>query len=171
MSKKILTEKDHLENKARLAEIVTDEKTIVKVGDNEYEIGALTYYAKWQISSRITKLELADAQLSTLIQSMAVNLPLLAEILGIAILRDRQKIETGLDGLKWDIMDCANTLDWHNLLITIIKKLDTGFFFTLTELVRGINSMNDKAGYRQMMEKNQEGDGYVPIQNLARSAE
>lgn len=170
--KRVITEKEHLENKNRLAEIVTDSKTIVKVGDKEYPMGALTYYAKWEISKRITSLELSEANITTLIEAMAVNIPLLAEILAIAILRDRESIDKGLNDLKNDIMDVADELEWHTIISEIIRLLDVGFFFTLTEMIKAINSMNSKAGYRKMMEeKKTMGDGYLPIQSLGRSAE
>lgn len=170
--KRVITEKEHLENKNRLAEIVTDSKTIVKVGDKEYPMGALTYYAKWEISKRITSLELSEANITTLIEAMAVNIPLLAEILAIAILRDRESIDKSLNDLKNDIMDVADELEWHTIISEIIRLLDVGFFFTLTEMIKAINSMNSKAGYRKMMEERKAmGDGYLPIQSLGRSAE
>lgn len=170
--KRVITEKEHLENKNRLAEIVTDSKTIVKVGNKEYPMGALTYYAKWEISKRITSLELSEANITTLIEAMAVNIPLLAEILAIAILRDRESIDKGLNDLKNDIMDVADELEWHTIISEIIRLLDVGFFFTLTEMIKAINSMNSKAGYRKMMEERKTmGDGYQPIQSLGRSAE
>ena len=170
--KRVLTEKEHLDNKNRLAEIITDSKTMVKVGDKEYPLGALTYYAKWEISKRITSLELSEANVTTLIEAMAVNIPLLAEILAIAILRDRTNIESGLNDLKDDIMNVADEIQWHTIISEIIRLLDVGFFFTLTEMIKVINSMNSKAGYRKMMEERKAmGDGYQPIQSLGRSVE
>lgn len=180
MAKKkiVLTEEQHLANKARLAEVVLDTKTEVKVGDKVYRIGALTYYAKWRISGLITELEVKDGNITTLIEAMSSNIPILAEILAIGILVKRNHIDrdayeyTGeLDRVKSALLDSVDDHSWGELLSTIFSKLDTGFFFGLTEMVKAINSMNDKAGYRKEIEKmkSKEDDGYLPIQSLVKS--
>lgn len=178
MAKKKLTEQEHLENKARLAEVMLDDKTEVLVGDKKYRVGALTYYAKWRISALITQLELKDETIVNLIQAMSTNLPLMAEILAIAILVKREKIDREhilykgeLDTLVAELLNTVADHSWGVLLSTIFSKLDTGFFFGLTEMVKAINSMNDKAGYRQQAEKMkmEREDGYTPIRSLVKS--
>lgn len=169
--KKVLTEREHLINKARLSEVVNNTKTPLVIGGKTYHIGALTYYAKWRISDLITRLELEDDSITTLIQAMAKNVPLMAEILAIAIIVERRVLEDGvsLEKLKWELTECADDMEWGNALKVIFDKLDTGFFFGLTEMVRMLNGMNDKAGYRKEAEKmKSQGDGYAPIQSLVR---
>jgi len=167
-----LTEQEHLANKARLGEIINDTKDIISIGGNDYAIGALRYYTKWRISSLITKIELSDTNIINLVEAMALNVPLMAEILALAIVNDRVKIERGeAEEIKWALTDSAENMEWGLALRTIFSKLDTGFFFGLTEMVRELNGLNDKAGYRRQAEemmKMKEGDGYTPIRSMGR---
>ena len=54
MIKKKLTEREHLENKSKLSDIIINKKDEITIGGNKYMIGALTYNAKWRISAAIT---------------------------------------------------------------------------------------------------------------------
>lgn len=165
-----LTEKETIQNKARLAEIMLDKKTPIVLGGKTYEIGALTYYAKWLISDRITQMELENSELTNLIQCMAADIPLMAECIAIGILVKRERIERELNNLKFELMDnIVDGEEWIKAITTIFAKLDCGFFFGVTEMVRAINSMNDKAGLRKEVEKNKATtSGFSPIQNTAR---
>lgn len=156
---------DILKDKARLAEIITDKKTPIVMGGKTYQIGALTYYAKWLISERITQLELENSELTTLIQCMAQDIPLMAEIISIGILVKRERIEAELDTLKYELLDnVVDGQEWVNAITTIFQKLDCGFFFGLTEMVKAINSMNDKAGLRREMEIAKKTNGSMQTQ-------
>lgn len=165
-----MTGKDHLKNKARLAEVVLNKKDTVSIAGENFGIGALSYYTKWMISDLITKMELEDDNIVTLVQAMSVNIPVMAEILALAILNSREQIESdALDELKFKILDSTNGVEWANALQVIFSKLDTGFFFGLTEMVKGLNSMNNKAGFLSgQAEKAHMEDGYQPIQNMVK---
>lgn len=157
-------DKDILQDKARLAEIMTDKKTPVQLGGKTYMIGALTYYAKWLISERITQLELENEELTTLIQCMAKDIPLMSEIISIGILVKRERIDAELEALKYELLDnVVDGQEWVNAITIMFQKLDCGFFFGLTEMVRAINSMNDKAGLRREMEKAKKTNGFMQI--------
>ena len=104
-----MTGKDHLKNKARLAEVVLNKKDTVSIAGENFGIGALSYYTKWMISDLITKMELEDDNIVTLVQAMSVNIPVMAEILALAILNSREQIESdALDELKFKILDSTN---------------------------------------------------------------
>lgn len=156
--------KDILQDKARLAEIITDKKTPIQLGGKTYMVGALTYYAKWEISERITQLELENEELTTLIQCMAKDIPLMAEIISIGILVKRERIAAELDILKYELLDnVVDGQEWVNAITIMFQKLDCGFFFGLTEMVKAINSMNDKAGLRKEMEMARKTNGFTQI--------
>lgn len=138
--------KDTLEDKARLAEIMLNEKTPITLGGKQYEIGALTYYAKWKISSLITKMEVVNSDISSLVSAMANNVPVLAEIVAIGILVKREKIDSDeLEKLKFSLLDSVTDgNEWANAIGIMFKKLDCSFFFGLMEMVKAINSMSPR---------------------------
>lgn len=166
-----MTEREHIENKKRLADIILNNKDSVCIGGNTYLIGALRYYTKWKISDLITKMELADESIVTLIEAMGKNIPVMAEIISLAILNDRACIEDEekLSSLKYKIMDSSDGMEWGDALNIVFSKLDTGFFFGLTEMIKELNSMNSKGGYRKRMaQMSKQESTYQPIQNLVK---
>ena len=71
------------------------------------------------------------------------------------------------------ILESKDRVEWDAVITEIFRRLDVSFFFGLTERIKDLNSMSDKAGFREMMEKmkkEKQDDGYTPIQNLVKSS-
>ena len=128
---------------ARLAQIMNDSPTIVKLGGTEWKIRALKPGTQWMIAeeaSNIIKKE--KLSMGDVIKEFSTNIPSVAKVITLALLNDKNKIhgkeyQQVYDQLLWGDYDIK---DWATLLVEILNLIDVDFFFASTNVIQTIRS-------------------------------
>lgn len=122
----------------RLAQIMNDSPTIVKLQGTEWEIKALKPGAQWMIAEEACKIvKKENLAMGDVIKEFATNIPSVARVITIALLNDKDRIKSDeyqqvYDQLLWGDYDIK---DWVTLLIEILNLLDVDFFFASTNVI------------------------------------
>lgn len=140
-----------LDAQTRLAEILTDSTRKITLGGKTYEIRALRAGTQWLIaqeSCKIAKNE--EGNFTDLITKFASNIPSVVRCITLAILNDKQKIESDeyqsmYDTIMWE----TKQNEWIGVLVEVLQMLDMQFFFRCTETIEVIRAMT-------LTKKNQE---------------
>lgn len=126
------------ESMARLAQIMNDSPSIVKLGSTEWKITALKPGTQWLISEEACKINSVEkATLGDIIKGLSLNMPSIVRILTLAILNDKRKIYDSniynrvYDTLLWG----EGEKDWANLLLEVFNLIDVDFFFATTSAI------------------------------------
>lgn len=128
---------------ARLAQIMNDTPTIVKLGGTEWEIRALKPGTQWLIAEEACKMvKKEQMSMGDVVKEFALNLPSVARVITLALLNDKDRIyseeyQRVYDQLLWG--DYA-TKDWVTLLVEILNLLDVDFFFASTNVIQTVRS-------------------------------
>lgn len=127
----------------RLAQIMNDTPTIVRLQGTEWEIKALKPGTQWMIAEEACKI-VKDENLSMgdVIKEFAVNLPSVAKVITLALLNDKDRINSDeyqqvYDQLLWGDYDIK---DWATLLVEILNLLDVDFFFASTNVIQTVRN-------------------------------
>lgn len=121
----------------RLAKLMNDSPTILKLKDTEWQINALKPGTQWLISEEACKvIKQENASMGDVFKGIALEMPLVVRILTLALLNDKSRIESVeyqkvYDQLMWG----QDMQDWANLLLEVLNLIDVSFFFATTELV------------------------------------
>lgn len=127
----------------RLLQIMNDSPTIVKLNETEeWKITALKPAVKWRIAEVARKIKETSSDTESVLLEMANSMPLLAEALTLALLNDKDRIESDeykqvYELLMWETDD----RNWGNLFLEVLGLLDIDFFFTNIELVQIFQKM------------------------------
>lgn len=122
----------------RLAQIMNDSPTIVKLQGTEWQIKALKPGAQWMIAEEACKIiKKENLAMGDVIKEFASNIPSVARVITIALLNDKERINSDeyqqvYDQLLWGDYDIK---DWATLLIEILNLLDVDFFFASTNVI------------------------------------
>ena len=122
----------------RLAQIMNDSPTIVKLKGTEWQIKALKPGAQWMIAEEACKIvKKENLAMGDVIKEFASNIPSVASVITIALLNDKERINSDeyqqvYDQLMWGDYDIK---DWATLLIEILNLLDVDFFFASTNVI------------------------------------
>lgn len=141
--KAIQNDMSDIEAQARLAEILTDSTREITLGGKAYKIRALRPGTQWLIaqeSCKIAKNE--EGNFTDLITKFASNIPSVVRCITLAILNDKQKIESDEYQAMYDtIMWETQQHEWIGVLVEVLRMLDMQFFFRCTETIEMIRAM------------------------------
>ena len=128
---------------ARLAQIMNDTPTIVKLKGTEWQIHALKPGTQWLIAEEACKIVKNEGlSMGDVIKEFASNLPSVARVLTLALLNDKDRINSGeysevYDSLLWGDFTMEN---WVTLLVEILNLIDVDFFFASTSAIQTVRS-------------------------------
>lgn len=127
----------------RLAQIMNDTPTIVRLQGTEWEIKALKPGTQWMIAEEACKIVKSEnLSMGDVIKEFAVNLPSVAKVITLALLNDKNRINSDeyqqvYDQLLWGDYDIK---DWATLLVEILNLLDVDFFFASTNVIQTVRN-------------------------------
>lgn len=127
----------------RLAQIMNDTPSIVKLKGTEYKITALKPGTQWLIAEEACKIAKGEnLSMGDVIKEFATNLPAVARVLTLAMLNDKDRIYSDeyqkiYDMLLWGDFEMR---DWAGLLVEILKLIDVDFFFASTNVIQTVRS-------------------------------
>jgi hypothetical protein len=127
----------------RLAQIMNDTPSIVKLKGTEYKITALKPGTQWLIAEEACKIVKGEnLSMGDVIKEFATNLPAVARVLTLAMLNDKDRIFSDeyqkiYDILLWGDFEMR---DWAGLLVEILKLIDVDFFFASTNVIQTVRN-------------------------------
>lgn len=127
----------------RLAQIMNDTPSIVKLKGTEYKITALKPGTQWLIAEEACKIVKGEnLSMGDVIKEFATNLPAVARVLTLAMLNDKDRIYSDeyqkiYDILLWGDFEMR---DWAGLLVEILKLIDVDFFFASTNVIQTVRN-------------------------------
>lgn len=131
----------------RLIQVMTDSPTLVKLQKAQWEIKALKPGIMWLIAKEAAQINKVEkATFSDVLQGLSLNMPSVCRILTLALLNDKNHIESGdseydkvYDALFWE---CEDMKDWATILFEVLNLLSVEFFFAITELTQTFRQMS-----------------------------
>ena len=129
----------------RLAEIMNDTPTVMKMGKTEFAITALKPGTQWLIAEESCKIMKAEqGNFKDVIKQFSVNIPSVVHVITLAILNDKNRIFDDYKSRKYSeeyqsvyetIMWETNPDNWLSLLVEIMNMLSMDYFFQSTNAV------------------------------------
>ena len=138
----------------RLAAIMNDSPSIVKLYGTEWEIHALKIGTQWLIAEETGKIVANEKMtMGDIIKGMAANLPSVCRVLTLALLNDKEKIygecyKRIYDRLMWGEYKMR---DWMRLITEIYEMLDVDFFIANTNALKTLRQKT--LGRKTMLEE------------------
>lgn len=143
-----MSEEDAME---RLAQVMNDSPTLVKLGEAGFSITALKPATQWLIAEEAIKIQKAEkANFADVIKQFAASYQSVINVLTLAILNDKNRIYKNprtrelsdeyfivRDTIEWE----TNPKYWMNLLVEVINLLSLDFFFNVTESIMVLKEM------------------------------
>ena len=134
-----------VESMERLAMIMNDTPTIVKMSNTEFAITALKPGTQWMIAEESCKIMKAEqGNFKDVIKQFAINIPSVVHVITLAILNDKESIfkdfkkreyseeyQTVYDTIMWE----TSPDNWLSLLVEIMNMLSMDYFFQSTNAV------------------------------------
>ena len=148
----------------RLAQVMNDSPTIVKLQGTEWEIKALKPGTQWLVAEEACKIVKGEnLSMGDVIKEFATNLPSVARVITLALLNDKERINSDeyqkvYDQLLWGDYDIK---DWATLLVEILNLLDVDFFFASTNVIQTVRR-------QALMRKKQAAESCLQGQNTVR---
>lgn len=124
---------------ARLAQLMNDSPSIIKLHGTEWAITSLKAGTQWLIAEEACKVvQNENATIGDVIKQFAVNMPSICRVLTLALLNDKKKIygeeyKQVYDMLMWGEY---NQRDWAVFFAEVIQLIDVDFFFASTNAVK-----------------------------------
>ncbi len=149
---------------ARLAQIMNDTPTIVKLKGTEWQIRALKPGTQWLIAEEACKIVQKESlAMGDVIKEFASNLPSVARVLTLALLNDKDRINSEeysevYDNLLWGDFTMEN---WVTLLVEILNLIDVDFFFASTSVIQTVRKQT-------LMRKTRAAELCLQGQNMGR---
>lgn len=135
----------------RLANVMNDTPTIVKMSKTEFAITALKPGTQWLIAEEACKILKAEkGNMNDVIRQFSINIPSVVHVITLAILNDKDRIYS--DYKKKEISDEyksvyetimweTNSESWIGLLVEILNMLSLDYFFQVTNAIAMIREM------------------------------
>jgi hypothetical protein len=140
-----------LEAMERLARVMNDTPTKLKVGEKEYTITALKIGVQQLIAEESCRIQRNETEsMNDIINQFARNIPSVVKCLALAILNDRDKIFEDYAARKYskeferlynDIMYESDENTWLYVLVEIMQRLNLDFFFRSIEAMTTLRNM------------------------------
>lgn len=127
------------ESMSRLARLMNDTPTIVKLYGTEWQIKSLKAGTQWLIAEEACKVvEKENMSMGDVIKQFAVNMPSVCRVLSLALLNDKDKIygdeyKQVYNELMWGDYKIK---DWAMFLSEILNLIDVDFFFASINAVK-----------------------------------
>lgn len=123
------------ESMMKLAKVMTNAPTLVKLANAGWEVRALKPAVQWEIAKVACEIhQVEHASYGDVLTEFAKNLPAVVRVITLALLNDKKRIEeeydTVFDMLMWE----SNPREWANLLLEILNLHDIGFFLQITQV-------------------------------------
>ena len=133
---------DELSAQLRLAEIMNDTSRTIKLGEREFHIKALRAGTQWMVAQEACKIAKANDEFGDVIKRFAENIPLVAKVLTLVILNDKEKIygkdyEDLYDYIMWE----TPRQEWIGVLVECLQMLDLESFFLITGATDNFRTM------------------------------
>lgn len=129
----------------RLAKVMNDTPTIVKMSNTEFAITALKPGTQWLIAEESCKIMKAEqGNFKDVIKQFAINIPSVVHVITLAILNDKNRIFEDYKSRKYSeeyqsvydtIMWETSPDSWLSLLVEIMNMLSMDYFFQSTNAV------------------------------------
>lgn len=134
-----------LDAMSRLAKIMNDTPSIVKMGNTEFPITALKPGTQWLIAEESCNIAKAEAaNFADVIKQFSVNIPSVVRVITLAILNDKDRIFKDYKNREYSdeyqsvyetIMWETKPENWLGLLIEIMNMLSMEYFFQSTNAI------------------------------------
>lgn len=120
----------------KLARVMTNAPSIVKLAGIGWEVSALKPAVQWEIAKLSCDVKREDkATFGDVLKGLSTNLPSIVRIVTLALLNDKKRIEEEYDKVYDTLMWESNPSEWANLLYEILQLIDVSFFFQITDVV------------------------------------
>ena len=120
----------------KLIAVMTNQPTIVKLANAGWPITALKPAVQWRIAQKACNIHKVEkATFGDVIMGFSTNLPSIVEVVTLALLNDKKRIEEEYDKVYDTLMWESKPEEWATLLYEILKLLDVGFFFQITQTI------------------------------------
>lgn len=140
------------ESMERLARIMNDSPSLVKLHGTEWCIKGLKPGVQWLIAEQACQVVKGEKlSMGDVIKEFAVNLPAVVHVITLALLNDKEHIFSDYekrelseeyhqvyDMLMWGEYDMK---DWALLLGEILNLISTDFFFESTNVIQTVREM------------------------------
>lgn len=140
-----------LDAMTRLAQVMNDSPTIVKMANTEWTIKALRPATQWLIAEESLKIQKSEeGNFTDVIKQFAQNIPSVVKVLTLAILNDKKRIygdntngefsdefRAVYDTIMWE----TDSQSWIGLLVEIMNMLSLDYFFASTNAIAMIREM------------------------------
>lgn len=140
-----------LSSMERLAKVMNDSPTIVKMANTEFAIKALKPGTQWLIAEESCKiLKSEKGNMNDVIRQFSMNIPSVVSVITLAILNDKNRIFSDYDKREFSdeyksvydtIMWETNQDSWIGLLVEILNMLSLDYFFQVTNAIAMIREM------------------------------
>lgn len=117
----------------RLAQIMLDSPSLVKLKNTEWEITALKPAVTWMIAQEAVNVKKKEeSNFGDVIKGISESFPSVCRILSLALLNDKGRIERDYDKVYDMLMWECEMRDWGTLLFEILNLINVEDFFFLT---------------------------------------
>lgn len=121
----------------RLAQIMNDSPSLVKLKDTEWEIRSLKPGTMWMIAEEAAKIsKVENASFGDVLKEMTINFPSVCRILTLALINDKKRIDTDYQKVYDTILWETEVKDWANLLFEVLNLIGIEPFFQITGLTQ-----------------------------------
>lgn len=124
---------------SKLARLMNDSPTILKLRGTEWEVRSLKPGTQWLIAEEACRIvDKENASMGDVLKQFAVNMPSVCRVLTLALLNDKHRIygdeyEKVYQCLMWGDYDMK---DWATFLAEILNLIDVDFFFASTNVAK-----------------------------------
>lgn len=123
------------ESMMKLARVMTDSPSLVKLAGAGWEVRALKPAVQWEIAKIACDIhQVENASYGDVITGLAKSLPDVVRIITLALLNDKERIENEYDAVYDMLMWESKPSEWANLLLEILNLHDIGFFLQITQV-------------------------------------
>lgn len=126
---------------SRLAQIMNDSPTLLKLKGTEWEIRGLKPGTQWLIAEEACKIVTNEKlAMGDVLREFSKNAASVARVITLALLNDKNRIYSEeynrvYDLLMWGDIEMK---DWANILFEVLNLIDVAFFFTATNVIQTI---------------------------------
>lgn len=126
---------------SRLAQIMNDSPTLLKLKGTQWEIRGLKPGTQWLIAEEACKITNEEnLSMGDVLREFAKNAPSVARVVTLALLNDKKRIYSDeynrvYDLLMWGDIDMQ---DWASILFEVLNLIDVAFFFATTNAIQTI---------------------------------
>lgn len=123
------------ESMEKLAKVMTDAPSLVKLADAGWEVHALKPAVQWEIAKIACEIHnVENATYGDVLTGFAKNLPAVVRVITLALLNDKERIKNEYDVVYDTLMWESNPREWANVLWEILNLQDIGFFLQITQV-------------------------------------